>query len=382
MKERLLSLDVFRGLTVMGMILVNNPGDWGNIYAPLSHAEWEGLTPTDLVYPFFMFLMGVSMTFSIPRLREKSPSERMFKVLKRTCLLVSIGIALGCLAHILWNIRAVLDGNSMSVSEVLFPWQVQRLPGVLQRLGLVYGIASLLILSLNRKLLPSVAVILLVASQIILLCGNGFEMSHDNILYKIDVAVFGENHLYAEWLNGARFLFDPEGIVGTIPCVSHVLIGYLVGGILHRKEDLEQRLLRLSLCGIVLLLSGWLLSYGCPVIKKVWTPSYVLITCGIATLVFVLVTYIIDVNRFDKWFQLPRDYGMNPLFLYIMSDIMVTIIGVVRIGSHSVGEWVYQGIHSMFVADKLSSLIFAITYVLFIGLFAVYLHRKHIYIRL
>lgn len=398
MKERLLSLDVLRGMTVMGMILVNNPGDWGNIYAPLRHAEWAGLTPTDLVFPFFMFLMGVSMAFSLPRLQTMSLGEKAWKIGRRSVLLILIGMGLVWFDHVLWNLRALAGGDGMSLCDALLPWHSQRIPGVLQRFGLTYGLTSVLILLCpRRRPLAWTALGLLAVYQVVLLRGNGFELSHDNIIYQVDAALFGESHLYAEWVDGARFVFDPEGLVSTLPCISHVIIGYLVGNTLRRREALEPRLLQLAVGGTLLLVAGWLLTFGCPIIKKVWTPSFVLVSCGAATLMLTLVTYLIDVRHpsdanhddgrhagwfYKGWSNLCRDYGMNPLFLYIMADIGAILLGFVRIGSRSIGEWAYEGIHSIIPIAPLASLIFAICYVLLLGLLAVWLHRRKIVVKL
>lgn len=383
MKERLLAIDVLRGMTIMGMILVNNPGDWGSIYAPLCHAEWEGLTPTDLIYPFFMFLMGVSMSFSLPRLQERNIKERAWKIGRRTLLLVLIGMALVWTANVMWNVRDVINGESMSAPDMLFPWHNQRIPGVLQRLGLAYCFASIIILSFPKpKTLALLSALMLTAFHVILLLGNGFDMSHDNILFIVDKAVIGENRLYSEWIADEKFIFDPEGIIGTIPSVAHVIIGWLAGTILHKKENIEKRLLQLAVLGISLILAGWLVSYGCPVIKKVWTPSFALITCGAGMLVLTLISYIVDIRRQDRWCTLFRDYGMNPLFLYIAADFTAVVIGVVTVNGVSISAWIYEAIHSLFIIDKLSSLMYATAYVLFWGIVAVYLRKARIFIKL
>lgn len=383
MKDRLLSLDVLRGITVMSMILVNNPGNWSNVYSPLHHADWAGLTLADMIFPCFMFLMGVSMAFSLPHLQNKSLGEKVWKIGKRAVLLIVIGIAIGWFSQVVWNVRGALHGEPMSIADMLFPWQSLRLPGVLQRFGVAYAFTSVIILLLPRpRPLAWIAAAGLVLYQVILLCGNGFEASHANVIYQIDAAIFGESHMYTEWVGNGHLVFDPEGLASTLPCLSHVLIGYLAGALLRRHESIETRLLQLAVSGIVLLLAGCLLSYGCPVIKKVWTPSFVLITCGASTLALTLISYLTDVRHHTHWASFFRDYGMNPLFLYIVAEVGAVLIYFIRIGHHSLGAWAYQGVHALIADDKFSSLIFAVCYVLLLGLLAIFLHRKRIFIKL
>ncbi len=206
-----MSLDVLRGITVAGMILVNNPGDWGTIYSPLKHAEWIGLTPTDLVFPFFMFVMGVSMSISMKKYSGHFCSQFVIKLFKRTVILFLLGVMLSWFSLALGNILHPSKG--ISLIQVLLPLHDVRILGVLQRLALSYFFASLLAIWIRSKagLLYTIISILLIYG-LVLWYGNGFELSEGNIIAVIDRCLLGENHMYLEWLpDGGRIRFDPEG---------------------------------------------------------------------------------------------------------------------------------------------------------------------------
>ena len=224
--ERLMSLDVLRGITVAGMILVNNPGDWGYIYAPLKHAEWNGLTPTDLVFPFFMFVMGVSMSFSLRKFDYRPTRDFLVKLVRRTAVLFLLGVALSWVSLVLS--RWLSPDSTMSWSQILFPFEQVRVWGVLQRLALSYFFASLLVVTVrNRRILGYIVVGILLVYGFILTLGHGFELSTANVIAVVDRAVVGENHMYLEWLpNGGRISFDPEGLVSTLPGIAAIMKYY------------------------------------------------------------------------------------------------------------------------------------------------------------
>lgn len=202
--ERLLSLDVLRGITIVGMILVNNPGTWESVYAPLRHAEWNGLTPTDLVFPFFMFIMGVSMSFALSRFDHHFSRSFITKLVRRTVILFLLGL--------------FLSWFSLVCAGVEQPFSQIRILGVLQRLALAYFFGSLLIMSVRRPAnLAWISAIILIGYIVLLALGNGFELSEQNIIAVTDRTLFGETHLYREWLpDGGRIFFDPEGLLSTL----------------------------------------------------------------------------------------------------------------------------------------------------------------------
>ena len=257
--KRLLSLDVLRGITVAGMILVNNTGKCGYNFAAFAHAKWDGFSPADLVFPMFMFLMGISTYISLCKYNFQC-RPAIAKIIKRSLLLIFIGLVME------WFITAIDSGNYFDLSQL-------RLMGVMQRLGICYGITALLAVTIPHKRFMPLAIILLIVYFIFQLFGNGFEKSADNIVGIVDSAILGSNHMY---LQGRQFV-DPEGILSTIPAVSQVMIGFVCGKIIIDIKDNDRRMLNLFLIGTTLLFAGYLLSYACPLNKRLWSPSFVLL---------------------------------------------------------------------------------------------------------
>lgn len=375
--DRLLSLDVLRGITVAGMILVNNPGDWGTIYSPLKHAEWIGLTPTDLVFPFFMFVMGVSMSISMKKYSGHFCSQFVIKLFKRTVILFLLGVMLSWFSLVLGNI--LHPSEETSLIQVLLPLHNVRILGVLQRLALSYFFASLLAMWIRSKagLLYTIISILLIYG-LVLWYGNGFELSEDNIIAVIDRCLLGENHMYLEWLpDGGRIRFDPEGFLSTLPGIAHVLIGYFCGNIIMQNKTLYEKIVQLSVIGIILLFMGFLFSYSCPIIKKVWSPTYVLVTSGFTYLFFVLLIWIIDLRKCSKWIIPFQALGCNPLFIYLFASLMADMLG--QVGLH---EEVYAVFVKLFNHSCFSSMMYAIVYVAVNAGLAYILYKKRVFIKL
>lgn len=375
--DRLLSLDVLRGITVAGMILVNNPGDWGTIYSPLKHAEWIGLTPTDLVFPFFMFVMGVSMSISMKKYSGHFCSQFVIKLFKRTVILFLLGVMLSWFSLVLDNI--LHPSKEISLIQVLLPLHDVRILGVLQRLALSYFFASLLAIWIRSKaaLFYTIISILLIYG-LVLWYGNGFELSEDNIIAVIDRCLLGENHMYLEWLpDGERIRFDPEGFLSTLPGIAHVLIGYFCGNIIMQNKTLDEKIVQLSVIGIILLFMGFLFSYSCPIIKKVWSPTYVLVTSGFTYLFFVLLIWIIDLRKCSKWIIPFQALGCNPLFIYLFASLMADMLG--QVGLH---EEVYAVFVKLFNPSCFSSMMYAIVYVAVNAGLAYILYKKRVFIKL
>lgn len=368
--ERLLSLDVLRGITIVGMILVNNPGTWESIYAPLRHAEWNGLTPTDLVFPFFMFIMGVSMSFALSKFDHHFSRSFITKLVRRTVVLFALGLFLS------W-FSLVCAGVEQPLSHI-------RILGVLQRLALAYFFGSLLIMSIRRTAkLAWASVIILIAYSILLALGHGFELSGQNIIAVTDRTLFGEAHLYREWLpDGGRIFFDPEGLLSTLPCIAQVIIGYFCGNILREKTEVHHRLLQISVLGIVLLFAGWLLSYGCPLNKKVWSPTFVLVTCGFASLFLVFLTWLIDIRKQQKWGDFFHVFGTNPLFIYVVAGVLATLLEVITVGGISLQEKIYTFILAVGLDAHLASLIYGLLFIGFNYLIVWGLYKKRIFIKI
>lgn len=323
--KRLLAVDILRGITVAGMLLVNNPGSWGHLYKPLAHAEWIGLSPTDLVFPFFMFVMGVSMFFSLRKFDFKPSGSLMLKICRRTVLLFLIGWMVQWFG--MWLRGLYIP--SQSFLDVA--WEKLRILGVFQRLALVYFFGSLVAVTVKQRFIPAVIALILVVYALIMGLGHGYDFNSDNVLCLVDTTVLGDNHMYHEGANGFSLALDPEGILSTLPCIAHVLIGFMVGKCLVNVRENRDRVVQIAVWGSVLLLVGWLLQYGIPCCKKAWTSSYVLITCGMASCVLAMLIYCIDIKGHDKWCRFFQAFGVNPLFCYLLGSILAIVFGAVII---------------------------------------------------
>ncbi len=387
--KRILALDILRGFTIAGMILVNNPGSWGHIYAPLRHAEWNGLTPTDLVFPFFMFIMGISTYISLKKYNFEFSQSAAFKILKRTVVIFLIGVAIGWFSRFCryW----VSAPEDLSFFENLWAsvWTFDRMRilGVMQRLALCYGAASIVALTMKHKHIPYLIVSLLVGYFIILMCGNGYEYNETNILSVVDRAILTPVHMYKD--NG----IDPEGILSTIPAIAHVLLGFYVGKLMldgNKSEDrasfLNSQIITLFLVGTILTFAGFLLSYGCPINKKIWSPTFVLATCGLASSFLALLIWIIDIKGKKKWSLFFEAFGVNPLFMYVLGGVLSILFGSIRFpwedGMISIHTFLYKIVLMPIFGQTGGSLAFAILFVTINWCIGYQLYKRKIYIKI
>ncbi|MDR0973279.1 MAG: heparan-alpha-glucosaminide N-acetyltransferase domain-containing protein [Prevotellaceae bacterium] len=383
-KQRLVALDILRGITIAGMLLVNNPGSWSYVYAPLGHASWNGLTPTDLVFPFFMFIMGISTYISLRKYNFEFTRHTAWKVVRRAVLIYLIGLVLAwiSLSFRTWFATAN-DGLSFGshLWTALTNFENIRLLGVFPRLGISYGFAALIGLLMNHKHIPYLIAGTLIGYLVLLLVGRGFEYNETNILSVVDRAVLGVNHMYKD--NG----IDPEGLLSTIPAIAHVLIGFCFGRILLDKDkDITAKMMALFRIGAVIMFAGFLLSYGCPINKKVWSPSFVLVTCGMASLLLSLLIWVIDVKGYKKQFRFFEAYGVNPLFNYTLGTLLSILLSYIRvpIGDKIVslhGVIYNYGLHS-WLGDYPSSLAYALLFVVVVWLCGYGLYKRNIYIKI
>jgi len=355
-KKRLVSLDVLRGLTVAGMILVNN-GAGKETFEPLKHSVWNGLSIADLVFPFFLFMVGISTYISLRKFQFKWSSQLARKILKRTFLILLIG----------WGIywfEGCCVGDFLSFDHI-------RIPGVLQRIAICYGIVSLLAVILNHKWLPFLAAFLLVGYAFILLFGNGYNCDATNVLSIVDHRLLGEAHLYH------KSPIDPEGLLGVIPSVAHTIIGFWCGKILMEHKELRDKMLHLFIFGFVLTAIGLLFTYGLPLNKRVWSPTFVLVTCGLATSLLSWLIYVIDVKGSNNWTPFFVSFGVNPLFLYVLSELLAIVF-------HDFGikNVIYNGIHFVITNAYFASLCYAIIFVLINWIVGYPLYKKKIYIKI
>lgn len=381
-KKRILALDVMRGMTIAGMILVNNPGG-DSVYTPLEHAEWIGLTPTDLVFPFFMFIMGITTYISLRKYNFEFSGKAGWKILKRAALIWIIGLGI---AWLMTFFRGMLspDNASLSFGQRLLvssnTFDHLRILGVLPRLGICYGLASLIALTVKHKYIPWLIAVLFIGYFIVLINGDGYMHDATNILAKIDNAIMGSNHTY-KWDTP-----DPEGLLSTIPALGHVLIGFCIGRLMMSVKDLNDKIERLFIAGVLLTFSGLLLSYGCPLSKKLWTPTFALTTCGFASSLLAILTWCIDkkgyVNSLTRFFEA---FGVNPLFLYVLADILLIPVCMIPFfgGSHhTIQTMICSNVWVPLFGDKGGSLAYAIAYVCVNWCIGYILYKKKIYIKL
>ena len=354
--QRLLSLDILRGITVAGMILVNN--GWGESFEMLGHSKWNGMTPCDLVFPFFLFIMGISCYLSLVKSEFKPTPQVIRRIVKRTVLLFVIGLFINWFDH-------AIEGDFLCFGHL-------RIWAVMQRIALCYGIVSLFALFCNHKYTLHTIVGLLVIYTAIIVLGNGYEYDADvNILAQADLKLFGYDHIYH------KSPVDPEGLMGTISSVAHVLLGFYCGMLIRKRETVEQKVIALFVVGAIGVIGGYLLSYGLPLNKRIWSPSYVLMTCGLASLLQALLMYVIDIQKKSGWTTFFHVFGVNALALYVSSELLAILLK--NIG---VSEVIYNGIHAVIPALKWASLVYAIYFVMLNFAIGYVLYRKKIYIKL
>lgn len=354
--KRLLSLDILRGITVCGMILVNNAG--GPVsYAPLRHSVWNGLTPCDLVFPFFLFMVGISTYISLRKFNFEPTHEVVKKIFRRMFLIILIGLGIEWFGY-------ACDGNFL-------PFDTLRIPGVLQRIGLCYGIVSLMVVYLNHKYLPWITAGLLVVYSVLLLCGNGYACDDTNLIAIIDRSIFGEAHLYK------KSPIDPEGLIGTISAIAHTLIGFFCGKLLLEKISVNKRIVKLITAAAIMLVIGYVLSIWMPLNKRIWSTSFVLVTCGWGSLLLAVLMYVIDVKNINKGWTFFLVFGMNPLFLYVLSEVVA-----IAFSEWGIRQSIYQTINIVFTDEYFASLIYSLFFCGIMGLTGYILHKKGIYIKI
>ena len=387
---RLLSLDVLRGITIAGMMLVNNPGSWSYVYAPLAHAPWDGLTPTDLVFPFFVFIMGVSMYLSYKKMDFRLSKDSFVKLTRRSVLLFLIGLAMGYLG------LSMRQYNALRSEELAFTtqlWQAMsslenlRIMGVLQRLALISFFGTLSILLVRPRFIPWLAGGLLVIYWGIIGFFDSYTLSENNIISVIDQAIFGATHMYkTPNIEGVRIVFDPEGLLSTLPCIAHVLIGFWAGKLMSESKDLHKKIEVLFIMGTILSFAGFLLDYGFPINKNTWSSSFVLATSGLAALLLALLIWIIDIKGQKKWSVFFEAYGVNPMFVFVAGGVITILTS--NIGFQYQGVWTslktfaYKHMLQPALGDYPGSLVFALGFVFICWLIAHYLYKKKIYIKL
>jgi len=333
MQKRLLSLDVFRGLTVALMILVNNPGSWSHIYAPLEHARWDGWTPTDLVFPFFLFIVGVAISLSFSKHRETGEDRQDLtrKVIRRTVLIFAFGLLLNG-----WPFGIPLNAKMVSEWDIWFffrRWTDIRIFGVLQRIALAYGIVGLITLYLPKvrdRILAGLGFFLLyellMRLPLVVGWGAGDFTLENNFVRWFDIAILGNSHVW----HGQGVPFDPEGLISTLPAVVTTLLGVFVGDIIRKDWKHEEKLSTIFTMGVLLFFAGNLLTPWEPINKALWTVPYVLMTGGLAMIMVVLTSWIVDVKGWVQWTKPAIVFGSNPLVVFVGSGILARSMNLIR----------------------------------------------------
>jgi predicted acyltransferase len=370
-QQRFLALDIFRGLTVCFMIIVNTSGNGDTTYWPLKHADWNGFTPTDLVFPSFLFAVGNALSFAMKRWDTMPQREVILKIFKRTLLIFVIGFLM------YWFPFFRLDAQG---HFALSPFSDTRIMGVLQRIALCYGISALLVYYLGtRRTLWIGALTLPLYWLLMVVFGTpGAEFSKTgNAVLSLDTWLFGINHLY----RGEGFPFDPEGVLSTIPALFNVIAGYAAGVFLQKNGQNTKGLLKVVAVGAGFVLLAVLWNEAMPINKKLWTSSFALLTVGLDLVLIALIVFVADVLRFTKGSGFFLVAGKNPLFIYLLSELGVIILYMIPVGNEPLFRWLYTHIF-VYAGDYFGAFLFALWWMLTCWLAGYVLDKKKIYIRL
>jgi len=374
--NRLLSLDFFRGATVAAMILVNNPGDWGHIYSPLEHAEWHGCTPTDLVFPFFLFIVGVSIAYAMSS-KKTDPSKHnqtILKAFKRSLILFGLGLFLSLFPKVF--------------TDPIEAFQTVRIPGVLQRIAVVFFICSVLFLKNSEKGLFRIAVVILAVYWAMMtflpVPGVGYANleKETNLGAWLDRTLLSEAHLWK-----MAKTWDPEGIFSTVPAIATGLFGVLTGIYLRRKDiDEPTKVAWLFSAGIAAVVAGLLWGLAFPINKSLWTSSYVLFCAGLAIMLLALSYWIIDIKRYSAFTPPFVAYGVNAITVFFLSGLIPRLLNMIKIsnadGSISgLQSWLYDNFFKPNFTPVNASLAWAICFNLFWFIILWIMYRKKIIIK-
>lgn len=367
---RYLSLDVLRGLTIALMVVVNNPGSWGNIYAPFRHAAWHGFTITDLVFPSFLFVVGNAMSFSMRKYEGKPDSAFLKKVFTRTALIFLIGFFLHLFPFVTRE-----EGQI-----VLKDFTAVRIMGVLQRIALCYFIASLVVhyLKYNGALAFSVVTLLGYWAIMYFFGAPGDPYSLEgNAALKFDSLIIPDANLY----KGFGIPFDPEGLLSTLPAVVNVIAGYFAGMFIQKNGNNLNSVLKLSVAGAVLVCIALVWDMSFPINKPLWTSSYVLHSVGLSLIILASLILIIEIAGYVKWTYFFEAFGKNPLFIFALATLLIKTLSFIQVGDMSLQKWIYEHFFLSWTEGKTASLAFALSYMLVMWLIGFWMDRKKIYVK-
>ncbi|MEO3405745.1 heparan-alpha-glucosaminide N-acetyltransferase domain-containing protein [Mucilaginibacter sp. CAU 1740] len=369
--SRFLSLDVFRGMTLCFMIIVNTPGSGAAPFSPLEHAAWHGFTPTDLVFPSFLFAVGNAMSFSMKRYQEIGNAAVLSKIFRRTLLIFLIGYLM------YWFPFFSMNGG--------FHWKpidTTRIMGVLQRIALCYCFASLMIHFLAKRTVIILSILFLVLYWVLLLIYSNptdpLSMTGNAGIY-LDKFLFGDKHLY----HGEGIPFDPEGVLSTLPAIVNVVVGYYAGKFVQQKGKGYDTTTKLLLTGCLFIFLALCWNMVFPINKKLWTSSFVLVTTGLDLVILSALIYALEINNWNKgnWAKFFTTMGKNPLPVYVLSEILLIPVSMIIISGTNAVDWINNVFYQVIAPGPIGSLLFAISFMLVCWLVAYLLDKKNIYIR-
>lgn len=430
--ERLISLDVFRGLTIAGMILVNNPGTWSAVYGPFLHAEWHGVTPTDYIFPFFLFIVGVAIPIAFGKRIASGKTKGLYeRIIRRSVLIFAVGLVMSAIpffnfsetqipfalkvliflaysaALFLYLANKGLHALivALAAAFVVFgfwfagylvvPYNLgnMRIPGVLQRIAVCYLVVSILYLNTNWKQQSAITVVLLLAYWILMTIipvpGCEITTIDDkacNLAAWIDRVVLTENHI---WRAGK--VFDPEGILSTIPAIATTLTGLLTGewllkGKNHSPSPAIEKASGMFFAGTILLAIGWTWSLVFPLNKSLWTSSYVVYTSGLALLTLGSCYFLIDIKGYKRWAKPFVIFGVNALGLFVFSGIFARLLGLIKFAGVegkdvSLQQWIFSTLFLPILSPKNASLAFAVAFLLAWFFLMWLLYRRRMFLK-
>jgi len=395
MHSRFYSLDVFRGATVALMILVNNPGSWDHIYTPLEHAPWHGCTPTDLVFPFFLFAVGNALAFVIPKLEAAGSGMFWRKILKRTLLIFLIGLILNWMPFIKWDNDHIVWKPWHYIDAAGNPAGV-RILGVLQRIALAYFFACVILYYFKVRGAFVAGAVILLGYWFLCVAANPADPFSLQGWFGtgVDKKILGEAHMYhGEVVNGAVVVFDPEGLMSLFAAIVQVIFGYFAGDYILKKGKTHEMLNGLFVAGCLLIFTGYCWDMIFPINKKIWTSSYCVYTSGLAFVILSILIYIIEFKNYrGAWCGFFDVFGKNPLFIFILSGTLPRLLALIRIpnGSDPQGKnlyltpfaWFYEHICKP-VSSNLNngSLLYALCMIIFYWSIVWWMDRKKIYVK-
>ena len=374
LKERFTALDVFRGMTICFMIIVNNPGSGAIPYPPLEHATWHGFTPTDLVFPSFLFAVGNAMSFSLKKYEQIGNAAFLKKVIKRTILIFLIGYLM------YWFPFFGLNSAREIISA---PIANTRIMGVLQRIALCYFFGSLLVHYFSTKKVIIISIVLLIGYWILLLAfgdqSQPLSMMGNAGLY-LDKFLMGNDHLY----HGERIPFDPEGWLSTLPAIVNVVIGFFAGKFIQDKGKTFECLSKLMLVGALFIFIALCWNISFPINKKLWTSPFVLLTCGLDLVIISALIYILEMRKWNpiRWSGFFQIFGKNPLFIYVLSELLYVVLVMLYVGQkENVYNYINRTIFQSIAPGAFGSLVFAICYMLVCWSIGWWLNKRKIYVK-